>query len=63
MTTKVDLIRSNFAIEKYENGFFTLKNPSPLDEVLEKISSIDEDEQQTIFPYEVGGYVLWLLVR
>lgn len=60
--TKIDLIRSTFAIKEVENGFFTLKNPSPLDEVLEKISSIDE-EQQTIFPYAVGGYVLWLLVK
>jgi len=60
--SKIDLVYSNFLIEKFENGFFTLKKPLPIDEVFEKISSID-GEQQTIFPYEVGGYVLWLLVK
>lgn len=60
--SKIDLVYSNFLIEKFENGFFTLKKPLPIDEVLKKISSID-GEQQTIFPYEVGGYVLWLLVK
>lgn len=60
--TKTDLIFSNFSVEKFENGFFFLEKPLPIDEVFEKISSIDGD-QQTIFPYEVGGYVSWLLVK
>ena len=60
--SKIDKITKTFQIEKVDNGFFTLKKPLPLNEVFEKISTI-EDGEQHIFPYEVGGYVLWLLIK